>query len=77
MKWHRGNNISYQCYVDLIGKPHRHLETGKDMILRERVWYKTGESNVYVIKFSTTSTETWENWLLKMEKLVVTLKEVD
>lgn len=77
MKWHRGNNISYQSYVDLIGKPHRHLETGKEMILRERVWYKAGKNNVYVIRFSTTSTDTWENCLLKMERLVATLQELD
>ena len=77
MKWHKGDNVSHQYYVDLIGKPHRHLETGEEMVLRERVWYKAGNDNIYVIRFGTTSIDTWKIWLPKIEKLVATLQEVD
>ena len=75
MSWHMENDVTPGNYVDLIGKPHRHLETGKEMVVRERVWYKAGKDNVYVIKFGTTSVQTWTHWLPKMEKLVATLRE--
>ena len=53
------------------------METGEEMVLRERVWYKAGNDNIYVIRFGTTSIDTWKIWLPKIEKLVATLQEVD
>ena len=31
MSWHMENDVTPGNYVDLIGKPHRHLETGKEI----------------------------------------------
>lgn len=75
-KWISKNKGSIKCIVDIVGKPHRHIETGEELILCERKWYMAGKNNVYTVTFSTTSSASWIEWLPKIELYVNSLKEI-
>lgn len=75
IKWYKRKELGCECYVDLISSPQEHIETGEITVLRERAWYRAGRNNVYVIKFQTTSVDSWRTYLPEMEKIVASLKE--
>ena len=68
------DDVSYRT-VELVGVPHRHSETGKLDILREKKWYKRGKNNLYVISFGSTDEQTYLKWLPKIKRLINSLKE--
>ena len=57
--------------------PVRHLETGKNIYMRMKKWYVQGKENVYLIDFVSSSTSGWNKWLPEMEKMILSLKEID
>ena len=74
-KWNKRKELGCECYVDLVSVPQQHIETGEITVLRERVWYKAGRNNVYVIRLQTTSADSWRTYLPEIEKIVPSLKE--
>lgn len=45
--------------------------------MRMKKWYVQGKENVYLIDFVSSSISGWNKWLPEMEKMILSLKEID
>lgn len=75
--WGKPGSVKVKQSVELVCMPVRHLETGKNIYMGMKKWYVQGKENVYLIDFVSSSTLGWNKWLPEMEKMILSLKEID
>lgn len=61
--------------VELVLRPVKHPETGKEECVRLKRWYIQGWGNTYVFEFASSEALAWNKWLPEMDVLINSLQK--